>query len=94
MIYITSDIHGNYIRYMELTQKLPLTDNDALLILGDVVDRGSDSMEILMDIINRDNFFMYMGNHEKILRLVLKCLIKKLPRRVYLILMKTQQKCL
>ncbi|MFV0440616.1 MAG: metallophosphoesterase [Lachnospirales bacterium] len=94
MIYVTSDIHVDYKRHTELIQKLQLTEKDSLIILGDVVDRGPDSMEILIDIMKRDNFFMYMDNHEKIALACLKVLKKKLPRRVYLILKQTQQKCL
>lgn len=66
MIYVTSDIHGDFAKYKALLQKINLTEKDALIILGDVVDRGPHSMEILLDIMNHDNMFLILGNHEQI----------------------------
>ena len=43
------------------------SDNDELYILGDVIDRGSDGIEILLDIMNRNNIHMLLGNHEAML---------------------------
>lgn len=66
MIYVTSDIHGDFVRYQRLLETINLTAKDALIILGDVVDRGDQSMEILLDVMKRENFFMIVGNHEQI----------------------------
>ena len=64
MIYIMSDIHGQYQRYIAMIEKIELKDEDRLYILGDVIDRGPQSLEILFDIMERDNVFMFLGNHE------------------------------
>ena len=66
MIYVTSDIHGNYKRYQALLAKINLTKKDALIILGDIVDRGKQSMEILLDAMQRENIFVILGNHEQL----------------------------
>ena len=62
MIYAVSDLHGCYDKYRKLLERL--TSDDSLYILGDIVDRGSDGMKIVLDLINRDNIFSYRGNHD------------------------------
>ena len=64
MIYAVSDLHGCYDKYMKLLERLNMTSDDSLYILGDIVDRGSDGMKIVLDLINRDNIFSYRGNHD------------------------------
>ncbi len=59
-IYICSDIHGHY----ELYQKIPLQADDTLYILGDLIDRGPDSMGLLLDVMKKENVICLLGNHE------------------------------
>ena len=66
MIYVASDIHGNYDRYEKLLNKINLTEKDALIILGDILDRGDDGIKIMLDVMQRDNIFTILGNHEQI----------------------------
>lgn len=65
MIYITSDIHGNYVKYLALLEKISLREKDALVILGDFVDRGDQSVELILDVMERENIFPLMGNHDQ-----------------------------
>ena len=51
MIYIMSDIHGLYDRYKAMLEKINFNDEDKLYILGDVIDRGDKSFDILFDIM-------------------------------------------
>ena len=46
-IYAVSDIHGCYTQFQHLLDKISLTDSDELYILGDVIDRGPKSPEVL-----------------------------------------------
>ena len=64
MIYIMSDIHGQYDRYIEMLKQINFSENDFLYILGDILDRGPKSFEILFDIMNRKNVTLFLGNHE------------------------------
>ena len=64
MIYIISDIHGQYRRYQKVLEKINFSDDDQLYVLGDVIDRGPGSFEILLDIMDRDNVELFLGNHE------------------------------
>ena len=47
MIYAMSDIHGQYELFRNLMEQIPLGKDDTLYVLGDVVDRGPDSMNTL-----------------------------------------------
>lgn len=64
MHYVCCDIHGQYDLYKKLLEQIDFQKEDTLYILGDVIDRGPDSIPILMDIMERDNVEMFIGNHE------------------------------
>lgn len=64
MIYAVSDLHGCYDKYIKLLERLKMTSDDSLYILGDIVDRGSDGIKIVLDLIKRDNIFSCRGNHD------------------------------
>ncbi len=64
MIYIMSDTHGQSDRYKTMLEKIDLKEDDRLYVLGDVIDRGPGSLDILFDIMKRDNVEMFLGNHE------------------------------
>lgn len=67
MVYIMSDIHGDFDRYRKMFKKINLTENDSLVILGDVVDRGDNGVAILLDVMKRNNVTLLMGNHEQMM---------------------------
>lgn len=71
MIYICSDIHGLYDRYKKLLDTIDLKENDRLYILGDVIDRGPDGIQILQDMMKRPNIIPFMGNHEHMMLMYL-----------------------
>ena len=62
-----SDIHGLYDRYLKALETINFSDEDYLYILGDVIDRGPQSLEILFDIMDRKNVELFLGNHEHML---------------------------
>ena len=64
MTYVMSDLHGQYGKYLKMLEKIELKDSDDLYILGDIVDRGPGSVEILKDMSMRDNVFPILGNHD------------------------------
>ena len=60
--YIIGDIHGEYKILLELIDKLP---KDAKLIfVGDLIDRGLQSREII-EYIRAKNYQVVRGNHEQ-----------------------------
>ena len=64
MIYVTSDIHGQYDSFKKLLEKINFNDNDTLYILGDIIDRGPQIIEIIRKVISTPNIVMVLGNHE------------------------------
>lgn len=64
MIYVMSDIHGEYEKYCDMLKKLQLKDDDALFVLGDVIDFGKDGIKILKDMMYRANIYPVLGEHE------------------------------
>ena len=65
--YVISDIHGQYSAFMKLLKKIQFSDEDELYILGDVIDRGSGSIECIRWIQRQDNVLTLLGNHELML---------------------------
>ena len=72
LIYAVSDLHGCYDKYIKLLERLNMTPNDSLYVLGDIVDRGSDGMKILLDLIKRKNIFSCRGNHDHCAQILLR----------------------
>lgn len=64
MIYVMSDIHGNSKRFESIMQQINLQPEDTLYILGDIVDRNPNGIEILRQIMQMGNVKMLLGNHE------------------------------
>lgn len=78
MIYCCSDIHGEYDKYLKLIKKIKLKEEDTLFILGDVIDRGEKSIEVLQDMMYRANVIPILGNHEYIAIQILPLLMQEI----------------
>ena len=72
MTYAVSDIHGCFDKYKALLEKLDLGPDDRLYVLGDVVDRGPDGPKILLDMMERENVILLLGNHDEAMYIVLQ----------------------
>ena len=64
MIYVMSDLHGMVDKYKMMLEKLNLQPEDALFVLGDVIDKGEDGIRILADMRYRSNIYPVLGEHE------------------------------
>lgn len=68
MRYAISDIHGCLKSFNSLLEKINFTKKDTLFILGDMIDRGSDSAGVIQRILDlkAEEFKIQciMGNHE------------------------------
>ena len=62
--YVISDIHGQYDMFSDLLERIRLTDEDVLYILGDVIDRGPDPIRTLLRLMEMPNAVCLKGNHE------------------------------
>ena len=63
-IYACSDIHGQYELFLKALETIHFRDEDTLYILGDVIDRGPESIPLLQDLMGRTNVTHLLGNHE------------------------------
>lgn len=66
-ILCISDIHGGYNLLIELLEKANYTDNDYLFIIGDIIEKGPDSLKTLhlvMELAKKDNVFVLIGNND------------------------------
>ncbi|MFH1496745.1 MAG: metallophosphoesterase [Verrucomicrobiota bacterium] len=63
-IIAIGDIHGCHVEFAELLARLALTPNDKLILLGDLINRGPDSLAVL-DLARQHNAISLLGNHEK-----------------------------
>ncbi len=64
MTYVMSDIHGNYQGFLNILSQIGLREQDILYILGDLVDYGDESMELLADLSLRLNVYALAGEHD------------------------------
>ena len=64
MHYVLSDIHGNGAAFDAMLARIDMRPDDCLFILGDVVDRGPDGVELLRRVMNMRNTTLLLGNHE------------------------------
>lgn len=64
------DIHGCVLALQALLPALKLGPEDTLVMLGDAIDRGPDSLgviELLLELEHTCNFVPILGNHEQML---------------------------
>ena len=64
MTYVVSNMHGCLDKFNKLIKQIKLRDDDVLYVLGDIVDYGEDSMELLCDLSMRYNVIPILGEHD------------------------------
>lgn len=64
MIYVCSDLHGQYEMYKRMLDTIRFCPEDELYILGDVIDRGPEPIDLLLDILMNPSVHLLAGNHE------------------------------
>lgn len=66
MVYIIGDVHGCYDTLCILIESLPDSYNSDIIFVGDVIDRGAKSCEVI-DLIIKYNYRCLLGNHEELM---------------------------
>lgn len=61
MIYVVSDLHGNYEKFKSLLCEINFKESDTMYILGDIVDHGEDPIGLICDISMRYNVLPILG---------------------------------
>lgn len=62
---VIGDIHGCRDELLELLDRAGLNDGDAIVALGDIVDRGPESVAVVGFFQSRPGAFSLIGNHER-----------------------------
>jgi serine/threonine protein phosphatase 1 len=81
MTYVISDIHGSYESFIKMLKLIGFSNDDRLIILGDICDRGADSAEIYLDVMKRKNVLCLKGNHELMAASVLPYMFSLEPKK-------------
>ena len=76
--YVVSDIHGEYLAFMSLLDKIQLKETDTLYVLGDILDRGPHPIKTLRKIMEMPNAICILGNHELMAIECLQLLMKEI----------------
>ncbi len=69
-IYVIGDVHGCAAELQELLKLLPLDESCSLVLMGDYLDRGPASREVietLIELRSRVRIYPLMGNHEALM---------------------------
>lgn len=72
---VISDIHGNLVAFQKLLKKVNFTQMDVLILLGDLVEKGESSLELLryvMELTKSHTVYTVCGNCDAIAMEVLK----------------------
>jgi serine/threonine protein phosphatase 1 len=63
---IIGDVHGNYQGLMTLLDMVSPSDSDQVYFLGDLIDRGPDSAQVV-DFVQQSGYQCLLGNHEQLM---------------------------
>lgn len=70
-IVVISDVHAHLNLFVKLLDAVSLKEDDILIILGDFLNRGIDSVETfeyVKDLSKRKNTYILKGNHESFMQ--------------------------
>ena len=65
MVYVATDLHGNYNIWKQI--KNYLEEDDILIFLGDAVDRGDRGFEVFTELLSDERVVYLRGNHEQMM---------------------------
>ena len=61
-VYACSDLHGMYKLWKQIENYLQ--EDDRLIFLGDAADRGTDGIQIMVELLADPRVTYLKGNHE------------------------------
>ena len=62
---VCGDIHGCFDEFRALLATAGFNDNDVLVCVGDMIDRGPDSWKVASFFRDTPNAYSTLGNHER-----------------------------
>ena len=64
MTFVVSNLYGRLDKFEKLVNKINLKDSDVLYVLGNIVDFGEQSIELVNDLSTRYNVYSVLGEHD------------------------------
>lgn len=64
MTYVVSNLHGQLDQFQSLLREIRFNDQDVMYVLGDMVDYGEKSIDLLCDLSMRFNVIPIVGEHD------------------------------
>lgn len=64
MTYVVSNLHGQFDKFQSLLREIRFTDHDVMYVLGDIVDYGEKSIDLICDLSMRFNVIPIVGEHD------------------------------
>ncbi|MDE7373427.1 MAG: metallophosphoesterase [Clostridia bacterium] len=64
MKYCISDMHGEYDMTLRLLEEIGFSNEDTLIVVGDIIDKGEASIKLANYIFSLPNSICVLGNHE------------------------------
>ena len=61
---VTSDIHGDYDGFIELLNEINFNEKDCMIIVGDILEKGKDSLKLLRKVMKTSNIYLVLGNND------------------------------
>ena len=61
MTYIVADVHGEFNLFLSMLRAISFSVSDRLIVLGDAIDKGNDSIKLLQYIKSNPNIQMIIG---------------------------------
>lgn len=62
---VIGDIHGCFDEFLELLDNIGVSEEDTIISVGDLIDRGPKSIDLFHFFKNRKNAINILGNHER-----------------------------
>lgn len=64
MTYVVSNLYGRFDKFEKLLGKINFKDRDVMYVLGNIVDFGEQSIELVNDLSARYNVYSVLGEHD------------------------------
>jgi serine/threonine protein phosphatase 1 len=67
MRYVMADIHGQYAMLETMLEEIAFGADDQLVVLGDLTDRGPESLAVIRFLMRQNNVQVIRGNHDQMI---------------------------
>ena len=66
-VWVIGDVHGFSVTFENLVDMLELSEKDRVVVLGDLIDRGPDSYNVVKTVQADSRIYSTKGNHEQMM---------------------------